>query len=79
MSKGKNICRLSKIETEIVHRFAGELGRKKLPSNRQLIAAGRQGVMKARRNYRPSKGDFSKYAGWWIRNSMKLCVLRKLK
>lgn len=79
MPKGKNIYRLNKSETELVLEIAGEFGKLQLPSRRQLAAAGRHGVLKARRNYRPSKGNFTKYAGWWIRNAMRICVLKKLK
>jgi DNA-directed RNA polymerase sigma subunit (sigma70/sigma32) len=78
MPRGKYISRLDRAETELVLKIAGEIGKLKLPSERELARAGRLGVLKARRNYRASKGDFGKYAGWWIRNSMRMCVLRKL-
>ena len=78
MLKGRKISRLSSAESELVLRIAGEIGKLKLPSGKELAEAGRIGVLKARRNYRPSKGDFAKYAGFWIRNAMKICVLRKL-
>ena len=78
MSKGKNISRMNRAEVELVFKIAGEIGKLKFPSESELARAGRLGVLKARRNYRISKGDFAKYATWWIRNSMRICVLKKL-
>ena len=79
MPKGKIISRLNSAEADLVLKIAGEIGKLKLPSERELSRAGRAGVLKARRNHRPSKGDFMKYAGWWVRNAMRICVLKKLK
>ena len=78
MPKGKNISRLNRAEAELVSKIAGEIGQLKFPTESELARAGRLGILKARRNYRTSKGDFAKYATWWIRNSRRICVLRKL-